>query len=81
METDLRQVFRYLARADGRKSLSFRPAFLGLLRDEEEDRWRFAPNGNASLLGRFFAEKNVADTERARNFWMGSQVTDAEEDS
>ena len=56
---DLGQVFKYLARAAGKRAMSYRPARLGPLRDRDRDSWRFAPERNANLLGAFVAEKTA----------------------
>ena len=51
---DLRQIFQYLARADGRKQQSYRPTCVYPLWGEIDNRWGCNPREKARLLGKVF---------------------------
>ena len=55
--SDLRGEIKYLAKADGKKAMSYRPACLDPSKDWEKDSWRFTAEGKGNLLGAFFAER------------------------
>ena len=54
---DLRQVFQYSAKADGRKPMSYCPSCVDPLWDEKENCWCFKPKDKANLLERAFEDK------------------------
>ena len=59
----MRKVFKYLAKADGRRTRSFRPACLDPLWDSESDCWCFKPKKKADVIGAFFAKKMAQTKE------------------
>ena len=53
---DLKEIYLYLARAEGRKPTGYKPSCLDPLQDEEGN-LLFHPKAKADRLGRFFEEK------------------------
>ena len=54
---DLRKIFQFFARADGRKPLGYIPARQDPLWGEENKKWCLRPKDKANLLGGFFKKK------------------------